>query len=227
MEHHRRLRVSESADQPGQLFALRKQLSDRLDAVCRSKLTMHVDTLIRAVSLRQADECAARCRELETFCAFYGARAAAQARRQLVSACAGQLSGREEALQAFLRSQNADFHTLCLLTIKLLAPEQDRVSDHMESHALAHIGDRITVGSIAAVLGYNATYLGRKFSQERGIGFREWLTEQRVQRGAMLLRTTDGTVGAIAKSVGYYKLFLRHFKKRYGVAPEQYRRQKP
>ena len=227
--HSRQLTLAEATADPAGLPALRAQLSDQLDKACRGALADHVAALVRAVSLRQTDECDARCAQLEAFCATCGAGATARARRQLLTALAGQLRDREEALQTFLGSQDAGFQTLCRLAITLLAPQQERVSDMMKRYALEHGHDRITVNAIASALKYNATYLGRKFQEEQGVGFREWLETCRVEQGAALLRSTDRSIIAISKAVGYenYKRFLRHFKQRFGMTPEQYRHQKP
>jgi two-component system, response regulator YesN len=224
---NRQLIFAKSTGNPADLPALRKILSDQLDMACRNALSDHVDALVRAVSLRQADECSARCAQLESFCAACGTNAAVRARRQLISACAAQLADREDALKTFLASQDAGLPTLCQLAIQLLAPQQERVSDAMKRYALEHNHERVTVSGIASALKYNATYLGRKFHEEQGIEFREWLENHRVEQSAALLRGTNRSVIAIAKAVGYdqYKRFLRHFKQRFGVTPEQYRRQ--
>ncbi|MBE0601724.1 MAG: response regulator, partial [Firmicutes bacterium] len=183
---------------PQALLALRKQLSDQLDGACRNALPGLVERLVRTVALRQADECRLLCRELDTFCSVCGTHAATHARRQLLSACSGLLNDRGEALEAFLQSQDADFETLCLLAIELLAPEQQSVSDRMESYALKHLNERITLEDVAAALTYNATYLGRIFTRERGIGFREWLTQKRMEESAVLLKTTDRSISDIS-----------------------------
>ncbi|MBN1776971.1 MAG: response regulator [Clostridiales bacterium] len=227
-QHHRRLNVSEPTETPTMLFSLRKQLADRLDGACRRELGGHVDRLVHAIALRQTDEGAEHCARLETFCAACGTHTATHARRQLISAISGLLKDRDEALKTFLCAQDADFQTLCRLAIELLAPAQERVSDRMEHYAREHAGERITLSGVAAALKYNPTYLGRKFIEERGICFREWLIELRMAESAKLLRGTNLSVNAVAKSVGYeyYKRFLKHFKRRYSAAPEQYRRQK-
>jgi two-component system, response regulator YesN len=226
--YHRILSAAEPTGDPVELYAMRRQLSDQLDNACRQTLPGIVDRLMHAVALRQTDECALRCRELDDLCAACGTSAATYARRQILSACSGLLSGRGTALRTFLHSQNAGFEALCSLAIRLLAPQQQNVSDRMEDYALKHIKERITLADIAARFTYNATYLGRKFIQERGVGFREWLTRARMEESAKLLKTTDRSVNDISKAVGYeyYKRFLNHFKRQFGVPPEQYRRQK-
>ena len=213
---------------PGELFMLRKQLSEKLDGACRQALPGIIDTLIHTIALRQTDECVLRCRELESFCTVCGSHAATHARRQLLSACCGLLNDREDAQSTFLRSQDAGFEELCLLAIELLAPEQEHVSDRMIQYATEHLDENINLADVAQALTYNATYLGRKFIQERGMGFRDWLTKARMEASARLLKSTDRSVNDISRAVGYdyYKRFLKHFKRQYGVSPDQYRRQK-
>jgi len=227
--HNRPLDIGEPVSDSKSLPMLRKQLSDQLDSQCGGKLTERVEALVRAISLRQTDECITSCAALDTLCLSCGVNAVTRARRQLLSACSGLLSNRPDALQSFVTAQDADFLTMCLLAVKLLAPEQERVSDRIERFVNEHAAERITLAGIAEALGYNATYIGRKFYEERGSGFREWLIRQRMEQGAALLRSTQQSVNTIARAVGFehYKRFLRHFKRRFGMAPEQYRRQKP
>ncbi len=224
----RSLKIGDPVDNASKLPALRKQLSDQLDSQCRKVLPDLVDKLVRTIALRQTDECKKRCEELTAFCAVCGMHAATYARRQLLSACSGLLQSRNAALQTFLRSQDAGFAELSLLAIQLLAPKQERISDRMERYAIEHMEETITLSDVAAALTYNTTYLGRKFLQERGIGFRDFVTQLRMEKSAALLKTTKRSVTDISRAVGYeyYKRFLKHFKQRYGVSPEQYRKQK-
>ncbi len=224
----RSLNIGGPVDSAGKLPSLRKQLSDQLDSRCRKVLPDLVDKLVRTIALRQTDECRKRCGELTAFCAVCGTHATTYARRQLLSACSGLLQNRNAALQTFLRSQDAGFEELSLLAIQLLAPRQERISDRMEHFAIEHLEESITLSDVATALTYNTTYLGRKFIQERGIGFRDFVTKLRMEKSAALLKTTKRSVTDISKAVGYeyYKRFLKHFKQRYGVSPEQYRKQK-
>ena len=225
----RTLHDSVSTDNPAMLYTLRRQLSDQLNHTCRKNLPEHMDLLIHAITLRQINECKLCCAELETLCATCASHAATQVRRHLLSACAGLLNDRPKALETFLSSQDAGLEALCMLVIELLAPEQKSVSDRMAQYALEHIGEHITLSELADALTYNVTYLGRRFSEERGVSFRDWLIQTRMEQSAKLLRSTNRSVNDISQSVGYayYKRFLKHFKKHFGVAPEQYRKQKP
>ncbi len=225
-ERHSHLLQSDRTDDPSRLAALRAHLAAQLDTSCGA-LAERVAVLTRAVALRQSGECQARCAELETFCAACGADAKTRARQQLVTECAQQFAKQPEKFAEFLTAQDADLEAICTLAIRLLAPEQERLSDRVAEYVKTHAEERLTVENVASALGYNATYLGRVFRDETGTAFREWLAALRIERAALLLYRTDENVCVIAERVGYsqYKRFLKHFKRRYGLTPEQYRRQ--
>ncbi len=224
--YRRRLLFGERTADPHRLAVTRAQLAARLALSCGS-LTERVAALTRAVALRQPDECRARCAELTNYCDACGADVRARARQQLMSECARLFAERPEQLDAFLSAQNETFESLCLTAVRLLAPLQERVSDRVAAYVREQGGKKLTIESIASALNYNATYLGRVFRDEQGTGFREWLADQRVRQAAQMLSDTEECVCVIAEKVGYaqYKRFLQHFKQRYGVTPEQYRRQ--
>ncbi len=225
VRHRRKLVVGERTSDLRRLAALRSQVAAPMDASCCA-LTEHVDALVRSVALRQTDDCRARCSELESYCAACGADARARARQQLVSECAWLFSDKPDQLAGIVHEPDADFESLCLLTIRLLAPALERISDRVADYVKARLHQRLTIENIAAALNYNPTYLGRVFRDEQGMGFREWLADLRVQQAAKLLAGAQDSVSAIAQQVGYtqYKRFLRHFKQRYGTTPDKYRK---
>ena len=201
----------------------RSELEEMLNANLGA-LEAHVRAMSLAVSFRQPEEYRRHCRELEVLCC--GAEAKARAKRHLITECARQLASRPEELQKLLAAQDADPEALGLLAIELLAPVKQRISDRASDYAEAHLMERLTLEDVAEALGYNPTYLGRVFREERGEAFREWLLGRRVEKAAALLQETFAPVGDIANQVGYghYKRFLTHFKRRYGQTPEQYRK---
>lgn len=224
-EHRRKLLKSECCQDLRMLPQLRATLVAQ-PSVEACAVADRVTALARAVALRQQEECVSRCAELETFCATCGAEARRHARQGFLTACASLLADRPESLSTFLREQDRSMESLGLLAIQLLAPEQERASDRVEAYVRAHHGERLTIETVAAALGYNATYLGRLFREERGLGFRDWLTQSRMDKAVRLLLSSDMQVCAIAEQVGYthYKRFLNHFKQRFGMPPDQFRK---
>ena len=193
---------------------------------CDAELLPLVSELVRTVSLRQPEAFAAQAAILGDFCASHGSETLTRAKRRLLSGCASQLADRPDAMAELLSTQSGDLNAIGACAMRLLAPSQARVSDRVEDYVQPRLAKRLTLESVADALGYNATYLGRVFRDERGEGFREWLSKRRVERAAELLRQTDEPVAQIAEQVGYmqYKRFLEHFKRRFGKTPEQYRR---
>lgn len=85
----------------------------------------------------------------------------------------------------------------------------------------------LTVEELADAAGIDRSHLYRLFKQRTGLSIKDYLIQLRMDRARELLRQTDLTMGAVARSVGYNDAlyFSRLFKKRIGVAPTAYRRQ--
>lgn len=91
-----------------------------------------------------------------------------------------------------------------------------------------HIWDRITVAELAAHVGLDRSYLYKIFKQSLKTSPQEFILNAKLQHACGLLRTTDMTIGSIARSVGYQDqlAFSKIFKQKYGCSPKQYRFQK-
>ncbi|PYI53513.1 AraC family transcriptional regulator [Paenibacillus flagellatus] len=107
--------------------------------------------------------------------------------------------------------------------------EPVRPDDPFEG-ALADVRGRaaepLRVSELAASAGLSERQFRRRFRERTGMGFTEFVQKARIERSCELLRTTDGKVEAIARTVGYedVKFFNRLFKGRTGLTPGQYRR---
>lgn len=86
-----------------------------------------------------------------------------------------------------------------------------------------------TVERLAVAGGVSRATLGRRFVEFVGESPAAYLTRWRLHLAARRLRTTDDSVGKIARSVGYTSeyAFSRAFSRAWGVAPGQFRRQPP
>jgi AraC-like DNA-binding protein len=88
---------------------------------------------------------------------------------------------------------------------------------------------RCTLGELARRFHFNPNYLGNLLKDRTGFTFTELVQKQRLNRAALLLRTTERSIGEIAADCGYESpgYFHRLFKSRYGTTPSRYRRNPP
>lgn len=87
---------------------------------------------------------------------------------------------------------------------------------------------RLTVDEVASECGYSASHFMRWFKHSTGSSFNAYLIEYRLSRATSELRNTQNTVLEIADNCGFDNLsnFNRLFKKRFGMTPSQFRKQK-
>jgi len=88
-------------------------------------------------------------------------------------------------------------------------------------------GPARTIRDLALEFNLSPSRLQRLFKHETGIPMGEWLSEQRLQRAALLLAKSYLSVKEIAHTVGYEhpSSFIRAFERRFTQPPAQYRRQ--
>jgi AraC-like DNA-binding protein len=95
-----------------------------------------------------------------------------------------------------------------------------RISDLIESESPRTISD------LALELSLSESRLQHVFKQTTGVGLGHRLTEQRLQKAALLLTYTRLKIKQIAASVGYEHTssFTRAFERRFEQPPLAYRR---
>jgi AraC-like DNA-binding protein len=78
---------------------------------------------------------------------------------------------------------------------------------------------------IAEAIGVSEDYLTRVFNRELGISPWDYLNRYRILQAQNLLRTTNQSIGAIARAAGFkdQAYFSRVFSKQNGVSPQEYR----
>ncbi len=86
---------------------------------------------------------------------------------------------------------------------------------------------RSTIDDWARAFHLSCSYLSHLFKQATGASLGHVLHEQRMQRAAHLLATSDMSVKEIANAVGYEHAssFTRAFERRFERGPRSYRRQ--
>ncbi|AEV85886.1 AraC family transcriptional regulator [Actinoplanes sp. SE50] len=86
-----------------------------------------------------------------------------------------------------------------------------------------------TVAGLAARTGVSRSLLARRFTDLVGEPPMAYLTGWRLSLAADRLRTSDATISAVAREVGYGSAFALSaaFKRERGLSPQEYRRQSP
>lgn len=95
----------------------------------------------------------------------------------------------------------------------------------VETWALEHIHEHITVEELARIAGTSVSTLRRAFVRTVGVSPYEWLLRQRVRIAQEMLRTGAQPVRAVADAVGVPDpaYFARLFASRVGSTPREYR----
>ena len=79
----------------------------------------------------------------------------------------------------------------------------------------------------SAWLGYDYKYLSRLFKRSVGLNFNEYVNNYRLASACHLMTNTDRSILQCSEESGYRSIrsFNRNFKERYGMSPNQYRKQ--
>lgn len=88
-----------------------------------------------------------------------------------------------------------------------------------------HLEDRLTLAQLADQTGYTENYLSKKFKSEIGLTPNEYIRRQRLERAALLLRTTPDDVQDISERLQFcsQSYFADHFRRLFQMTPTEYR----
>lgn len=109
-------------------------------------------------------------------------------------------------------------------------PAADReiypIVETVKDYVRAHIGDEMSLKTLAQRYHVNAAYLGQVFKKATGGIFSGYLANMRIERAKELLTETDLRISDIARMVGYANssYFSNQFKSLTGCYPMEYRR---
>ena len=94
------------------------------------------------------------------------------------------------------------------------------------SYMERHLEDELSIASLAAYAGYTEYYFSKKFKRETGMSVAGYLRQKRLEKAAILLRSTDLDIQQIAIRMQFcsQSYFTDNFRRHYGVSPSQYRK---
>lgn len=119
-------------------------------------------------------------------------------------------------------------HRLLAAGKALIAPHpanSDPMSD-IARYTEAHYKEDLSLQQIAAKFYLSREYISRKFKQQFGLNWSEYLGRQRMNSAKLLLQNPSLRLAQIAEMVGYQdeKYFSKVFKKMEGMTPGEYRK---
>ncbi len=85
---------------------------------------------------------------------------------------------------------------------------------------------KLNLAVFAKQYNYSLSHISKKFTEEMGAGFTEYLQRIRIEHACILLENSDMAVSEIASRVGYLntKFFNKIFKKTLGVTPREFKK---
>lgn len=143
--------------------------------------------------------------------------------RELLARIHGHLARHRRHSDVLTRLDNYEKH------IGLTAADENESEDkkiqNITQHLLNNLQHTPSLNELAQLANTNRTSINILFRNNFGMSIFAWLTEQRLLRAAVLLRTSAMPIQAIVESVGYATTSaLTHaFKRRFGYTPGEYR----
>ena len=106
------------------------------------------------------------------------------------------------------------------------APWETGVSAKVIERIQASYMDHLTLTALAEEFSFSLPYLSKKFREDTGYSFSEYLQKVRIEQSCRLLVNTDKSIDEIASLVGYADLnyYGMLFKKQLHMSPGKYRR---
>jgi AraC family transcriptional regulator len=115
--------------------------------------------------------------------------------------------------------------------LKLAGPSPSGKISHrrisrMQDFIEEHLGEDLTLVSLADVAGVSACHFGRLFRNSVGVAPHQYLLQRRLDRARHLLQNSRCSIAEIASLTGFsdQSHMTRHFKRRFGVTPQHCRR---
>lgn len=127
-----------------------------------------------------------------------------------------------------MRQLYKDYEILCNWINGNKKSHNDKMKDQIVEYIQEHCCDNsMSLVSVADHIGINPTYLSAFIKEQVGETFLNYVLNLRMERAKEYLQTTNLSLQEIAVRIGYANsgVFLRVFKKKYGLTPGAYRRQ--
>lgn len=146
---------------------------------------------------------------------------------ELVCKIREEFEGRAPGYIALIRCHIIE---IIVKTMRTICKSGESFSGGSMDEVKAYLDDRymeaVTLTETARRFGFSPAYLSRRFKQETGSGFMEYLHQRRMLQSGRMLANTDMKVGEVAELAGYadVKFFTSLFKKHWGMTPGEFKK---
>jgi YesN/AraC family two-component response regulator len=120
---------------------------------------------------------------------------------------------------------------ILLLTMRRLddsaaAANGQDISSFISTYVSEHYMEELTLKSLADRMNYSLPYVSKRFKEDTGVTFVNYLQNYRVMQGCRLLSSSNRSLSEITEMVGYHdvKFFSALVKKMTGLSPADFRR---
>ncbi|OXM85580.1 response regulator [Paenibacillus rigui] len=164
--------------------------------------------------------------EVEAACADFERGARAHLERCLNEPYQFVMSRRLTDFHAIPQEVNALLHGgAALVQQELPARKNDDAVEIALQYIAAHFQENLSLEKIASIVYLNPVYFSQLFKHKLGIGYKEYVTQLRMERAQELLANRALRITDVAKLVGYDDLrhFTQVFRKKFQVTPSDYR----
>ena len=109
--------------------------------------------------------------------------------------------------------------------VQLAATGQD-ISSFLTAYIAEHYMEELTLCDLATRLNYSLPYISKRFKEDTGVTFVNYLQNYRVMQGCRLLSGSKYSLAEITEMVGYHdvKFFSELVKRMTGLSPRDFRR---
>ena len=106
------------------------------------------------------------------------------------------------------------------------ATSESTVIKEITDYVKQNYSEHISLSELAKKHNYSLSHISKKFLNEMGVGFTQYLQKIRIEQSCRLLESGQHTVSEIASLVGYsdIKFFNKVFKETLGVTPREFKK---
>ena len=103
---------------------------------------------------------------------------------------------------------------------------ENSLVEEIDRHIAEHIEEPISIDELADVVHLSKYYFVRRFKELTGVTAHTYLINRRLIRACELLKEGEEVMN-VYSMVGFsdYSVFLRNFRRTYGVSPREYWRE--